>query len=113
MIKDRTPEPVTPPLMPAPQQSLWRVTPEAPVHAITPLVSLELRRGADQSARSEPAGVSAQTPLIARLRHFLWEYYLGVSDGLAIWSQFGAPCDHDGAKVTSARRRASNDPNRR
>jgi hypothetical protein len=112
MIKDRTPEPVMPPLMPAPQQSLWRVTPEASVHAIAPIVSLELRGGTDESARGEPLGVNAPTPLIARLGRLLLEYYRGVSDGLAVWWQFGAPCDHDGAKVKSARRRALNDVNR-
>lgn len=113
MIKDRTPQPVMSPLMSSPHQALWRpATSEASVQTMTPIVSLELRRGADESVRGEPVGVSALTPLIARLGHFLLEYYRGVSDGLAVWSQFGAPCDHDGAKVRSAIRRASNGLNR-
>ncbi len=111
MIEDRTQEPVAPPLMPAPQ-SLWRVTSEAPVHATAPLVSRELGRSADDSVRSEPARVSAQTPLIVGLGDLLMEYYRAISDGLAMWRQYGAPEDHDGAKVRSAARRALNDPNR-
>jgi hypothetical protein len=112
MIEDRTQEPVAPPLMPAPPQSLWRVTSEAPVHAMAPLVSRALRRGADDSVRSEPARVSAQTPLLVRLGQILIEYYRGISDGLAMWRQYGAPYDHDGAKVRSAARRALSDPSR-